>query len=298
MKANYMNYFKDGNCYQWDKDNNIFIITPTKIDPELEFCLDKKMMETFLKFDSPKLKLGKTLQVQENQIKVNLKLTETPLVIPTMEVTSTTYVEVSDLITACNYSAKTDKKPVLTGVFIGRNYIGATDSFSGYFKEIESNANITLPVEFISLLSGADGEIEISSNKNNAKMQVGDSTVIGRLLDGEYPALENIASYQTKTETKNIEFNVKEFLKLISFASDEKDFVILSNNKFKIDGLIPFEAELKDFDLDREMIFAVSYLKTVLKDLKTEKATFCYVGEKRPVFINQKFILLPLTRML
>lgn len=296
MKANYANYFKDGNCYQWDKDNNIFIITPTKIDPELEFCLDKKMMETFLKFESPKLKLGKTLQVQENQIKVNLKLTEMPLIIPTMEVLSTTYVEVSDLIAACNYTAKTAKKPILTGVFIGRNYIGATDSFSGYFKEIESDANITLPVEFVSLLSGVDGEIEISSNKNNAKMQVGDSTVIGCLLDGEYPPLEKIVSCRTKMEAKNTEFNVKEFLKLISFASDEKDLVILSKNKFKIDGLIPFEAELKDFDLECEMIFEVGRLKTVLKDLKTEKAILSYIGKKKPVFINQRFILLPLTR--
>lgn len=295
MKANYMNYFKDGNCYQWNKNNDIFVITPTKLDSALEFCLDQKMMETFLKFNSPKLKLGKTLQVQEGNLKVNLKICHEVLSIPNMDFTATSRVNIEDLRMACRYIDVRKRKPICEGVFVGKNVVCATDAFHAFQRPAESSANISIPVGFISLLSGIEGEIELQSNKNNVQAKIGDSTIIGRLLDGEYPTLERV--YACIENTKQIEFDVKEFLNYLDFSTEKEDYVVLTNNKFEIAGAIPFEAELKDFNLDCEMNLSVEHLKTALKDIKEEKAVFRYQGPTRPVFINEEFLILPFRKL-
>ncbi len=291
MQANYMNYFKDGNCYQWDKYNNIFIITPTNIDPKLEFCLDLKMMETFLKFREPKLKLGKTLQVQENNLKVNLKICEANLQIPNTETSSTTKVLIDDLLTARNYVDKAGKQSVCQGVYIGKDTICATDAFYAYYKKIKSDANIVIPTEFISMLSSSEGEIELSSNENTVQAQIGDTIIIGRLIDGKYPPLDKV--YANCVDSKQIEFNVKEFLNYLSFSTGKEDLVSLSKNSFKINGPIPFEATVKEFDVDCEIFIPVDRMKSVLKDIKEDKAIFSYHAPNRPCFINEEFLLLP-----
>ncbi len=295
MKANFMNYFKDGNCYQWDKDNNIFIITPTKLDPQLEFCLDKQMMETYLKFYNPQLKLGKTLQVQEGKVKVNLKVCDAVLTIPTLDDTTISTVNVEDLKIACKYVADSTRQPQCQGVFLGDNVVCATDAFHAFQSTADSEANIIIPTEYISLLTGIDGELELQSNKNNVRAVIGDSTIIGRLIDGKYPTLEKI--YSRIDSCKSIEFNVKEFLNYLSFSTDKSDSVILSKNKFEIAGNVPFEAELKDFELDCKFELHAGHFMQVLKDIKEEKAIFRYQGPSTPVFVNDKFLLLPIKKL-
>ncbi len=295
MKPNFMNYFKDGNCYQWDKDNNIFIITPTKLDSKLEFCLDKKMMETYLKFVNPKLKLGKTLQVQEGKVKVNLKICDAVLTIPTLDNTTISTVNVEDLRTACKYVAEATRNPLLQGVFLGDNVVCATDAFHAFQATASSEANIIISTDFISLLTGIDGELDLNSNKNNVQAVVGESVIIGRLLDGKYPTLEKV--YSRIDSCKSIEFNVKEFLNYLSFSTDKTDSVILSKNKFEIAGNIPFEAELKDFDIDCKFELNAGHFMQVLKDIKEEKASFKYQGPTSPVFVNNEFLILPIRKI-
>lgn len=295
MKANFMNYFKDGNCYQWDKDNNIFVITHTKLDPQLEFCLDKKMMETYLKFNAPTLKLGKTLQVQEGKVKVNLKTCDAVLTIPTLDNTTISTVNVEDLKTACKYVADSTRQLPCQGVFLGNNVVCATDAFHAFQTTADSEANIIISTEFISLLSGIDGELELQSNMNNVRAVIGASTIIGRLIDGKYPTLEKV--YSRMENCKSIEFNVKEFLNYLSFSTDKSDSVILSKNKFEIAGTVPFEAELKDFNLDSKFELNAEHFLHVLKDIKEEKAKFKYQGPTSPVFINDEFLILPIRKI-
>lgn len=295
LKANFMNYFKEGKCYQWDKNNNIFIITPTELDVSLEFCLDQKTMETFLKFKNPKLKLGKTLQVQEGNLKASLKICDTVLMIPNIEKDVTSKVNVEDLRTACRYIDVKAQKQVLQGVYLGRDIVCATDSFHAFKRSAESKASIIIPVEFISLLSGVEGDIELYSNKNNVLAQIEDSIIIGRLLDGNYPTLEKV--YASLAKTKQVEFNVRELLDYLDFSTDKlQDYVVLSKNKLEIVGAIPFEAEIEGFDLDCTFNIAVEHLKTALKDIKEDKATLKYEGPIRPLFINDDFLILPFKR--
>lgn len=289
MKSNYANYFKDGYLYQWDKDRDIFMIT--KVDIEDEFCLDQKAMDLFLKFDNPKITVGNTLTVKSGKTKANIKLVNEVLSIPNMEFTNTYKVNIDKLKIAKNFISKNTNKLILTGININNNSILATDSYSAYRHKIENNCNITIIPYFIDILLKKEGEIEIKTNNNTIAFEDEQTTYIGRLLNGDYPNLDRAFPSEGKTAI----VDKKQLEKALSLSNDKNDYVCLSKNNIKIEGLNEINIEL-DMDIDIEIWFVVEKLNNIIKQVNDNEISILYNSNTKPILINGEFLVLPVKK--
>lgn len=285
MKSNHMNYFKGGKLYQWDKNRDILTITDTNIQEE--FCLDQKAMDMFLKFNNPEIVVGKTLQVKSDNLKANIKLCDEPLIMPNMEFTSSFTVELSKLKTANKFVSTSPKKPILTGVNISNGYIAATDSFSAYKAECNAECNITLPSKYIDALNGGK-EVEIKCNSNTVACVIGETTYIGKLLEGTYP---NVAGL-FRDRIHEAKVNKDELKSLLLFSNNKDDYVILGPNSFVIDGENDFEAEF-DLDINCKVCMPFERLSKAINCVSEEEITIKYDDGNKPIYINEDYLLLP-----
>lgn len=291
MKSNYMNYFKDGKLYQWDKDMNVYTISKTTIQEE--FCLDQKGMDMFLKFNNPIIKLGKTLTVKSGNVKANIKLSETTLVVPEFESLHTFTLPVDKLKTAVKYIATKDDRAILTGVNLGKGYINATDSFSAYRATMACKVcDITITKQFIDAISATKGEVEISCNHQMAVAKIEEVIYIGKLLAATYPSLARV--YQNKGE-KVCNCKKSELTQLLKYSMDSKDKVCLSKDRLRITGSTELDASI-ELNLDCEIIFPISKLNLALSTLIDEEIIINYSDGNKPVFFNEDILLLPIVK--
>ena len=288
MKANYMNYFKGGKLYQFDKNKDVITISNTNITEE--FCLDQKGMEMFLKFDNPEITLDSALKVKSGKLKSTIKVvTETNFVEPTLEFTNSFKLNVDKLKVAMKYVAEKDSRPALTGVNVSNNYINATDSMYAYRTECANDCNLTLAIEFVNAISKTSGEVEIKYNGKQVYCEVNDTIYIGRLIDAAYPDLARI--YDSKSE-KQVSVNKEQLKEMLSYSQDKKDRVFFEPNKIMIQGENDFESEI-DFPIECKICFNISRLLTILNSISGDTVTFNYIDGMHAVFINDEFLLLP-----
>ena len=287
MKSNYMNYFKDGKLHQWDEQHNIHTITPVEIQEE--FCLDKKGMDMFLKFDNPQIKVGKTLQVKSGNVKANIKLSETTLVVPAFEHTHTVKLDLEKLKIAVKYIAAKDVQVALTGINLGKGFINASDRFSSYRTAIESDCDVVITKQFVDAINVGNGEIEVRCNAQNVATKVNDVVYIGRLIAGQFPPLERVYKNMGANE-----FKVKkhDLVQLLKYSMDSQDKVYLSKDRLQIKGSTELDANL-ELDLNCQIIVPISKLNLVLTTISEEDIVVNYTDEKHPVFFNKDFLLLP-----
>lgn len=289
MKSNYMNYFKEGNCYQWDKNRDIFSITPTEIQGE--FCLDKKGMDMLLKFKNPEVKLGKSLEVKSGKTKVNIKLCEQELNMPNMDFTSTFKLDVDKLKVANKFVSTTQQRPILTGVNVSGVYVAATDAFFAYRYPCENDCNITIASEYIDILSEAKGEVEIQCNDNAISCEIGGTTYIGKLLAGTYPNIERLY----KNPANTVKVNKEELKQLLSLSDNKNNSITLSNNKLVIEGDNVVEAEI-DLDINCEICLSIDRILTVINSIQENELTIGYDDGLHPLYINDNYLVLPIRR--
>ena len=269
MKSMFMNYFKEGNLYQWDKNKDILMITKTDIQEE--FCLDQKGMEMFLKFENPEIKLGNDLYVKSGKVKAHIKVYDETLTVPDMEVVNTIKLDVNKLKIANKFVA-TSGNPILTGVNIKDGYINATDSYFAYRSECKAECNVTLTTQFINVLTSLNGEVELKLGKTNVFCEVGDTTYIGRLLAGNYPTLERV--YNSNKEINEVEIDKKELKQLLTYAN-KNDYVILDNNKLIIKGDNNLEATI-DLPITERFCLTFERVIAVLNSVETDKLKVNY----------------------
>ncbi len=289
MKSNYMNYFKEQKCYQWDKEKNVISITPTEIKEE--FCLDQKGMDMFLKFDNPEIKLGKTLEVKSGKTKANIKICEQELVLPNMEYTNSFKLDVNKLKLANKFVSKTQQRPILTGVNVNEGYIAATDSIFAYRTKCENDCNITIASEFINILNDALGEVEIKCNENTVSCEFNGTIYIGRLLVGIYPNINNVY----KTPANTVVVNKEELKQLLSFSDTKNSYVTLSKNKVIIEGENIVEAEI-DLDINCEIYLALDRVLTIINSIQETELKIGYDDGLHPLYINDDYLVLPVRR--
>jgi DNA polymerase III sliding clamp (beta) subunit (PCNA family) len=284
-----MNYFKDNKLYQWDKNKDIFTITKTDIQEE--FCLDQKGMEMFLKFSNPEITLGQTLKVKNGKLKANIKLCNEPLVLPNMTFTSTFTLDVDKLKVANKFVSTSQQKPILTGVNVSKGYIAATDSFFAYRNECKADCNITIASRYIDVLTAVSGEVEIKCNNNTIACEIGDTTYIGKLLDGTYP---NVAGLFREQRNQAI-ISKQELKELLSFSNAKNDYVVLENNKLTIEGENDFEADI-NLNINCSICVALDRIATVINCVQSEEIIFKYEDGVHPIYINDNYLVLPVRR--
>lgn len=289
MKSDYMNYFKDGKLYQWDEVSNVFTITPVSITSE--FCLDKKSMDMFLKFNNPEIKLGKTLEVKSGNVKASIKLAETSLYVPSFEYTHTIKMNVDKLKTAIKYISTKDNSPALTGVNLGNGHVSASDRYSSYYSEIEcADCNIVIAKQFIDAIKGASGEIELRCNNQMITTKIDDVVYIGRLIAAQFPPLgriyQNIGSLECKV-------NKNELIQLLSYSADPtKDVAVFEKNRLIIKGTIEIDSYI-DMNFECTIAIPVARINAILSSITDEELVINYREPKHPVFFNKEFLALP-----
>lgn len=294
MKANYMNYFKKGNLYQWDQGRNVLTISPTNI--EQEFCLDKRGMEMFIRlFEQPgsEIALDKSLLVKAGKMKANIKLSNEPLIKPSVEFDKAFKVPTEWLKKAVKFtSSKLNEKPVLSGVNIGTEGVKATTGFIACkFKLDGAEENYaTLSKEFIETLPTTTEPVEFRCNNSTVASKIGDVIYIGRLVDGVYPSMVKI--YSVPPHITRVA--KKELTDLLVYAAKE-DYVKLAKNHLTIDGESNLESEI-ELDLEAEIWLKADQLKMVLGLIETEEIEIGYTSGERPVFFNESYLILPIKR--
>lgn len=291
MKSNYMNYFKEGKLYQWDKNRDIFTISNTDIQEE--FCLDQKGMDMFLKFDNPEIKLDKTLQVKSGNLKANINVCNETLIMPNMDFTSTFKLSADELKIANKFVGTNEKRPILQGVNVENGRVSATDSFSAFRSKninVESGEhNITISSQFINSITKFKGDITVKCNDNSISFEVEDVIYIGKLLAGNYPNLSKLFI----KNSNNMKFSKKELKDLLSYSNDKKDVVIFENNKLTIKGDNVFEVDI-DLDINCKICVQLERLMNVISCIDDEEITISYEDGSRPLYINDQYLVLPI----
>lgn len=291
MKSNYMNYFKEGKLYQWDKNRDIFTISKTNIQEE--FCLDQKGMDMFLKFDNPEIKLDKTLQVKSGNLKANINVCNETLIMPNMDFTSTFKLSADELKIANKFVGTNEKRPILQGVNVENGRVSATDSFSAFRSKnvnVESGEhNITISSQFINSITKFKGDITVKCNDNSISFEVEDVIYIGKLLAGNYPNLSKLFI----KNSNNMKFSKKELKDLLSYSNDKKDVVIFENNKLTIKGDNVFEVDI-DLDINCKICVQLERLMNVISCIDDEEITISYEDGARPLYINEQYLVLPI----
>ena len=291
MKSNFMNYFKGGKLYQWDKDMNVFVISKTTIQEE--FCLDQKSMDLFLKFNNPEIKLGKTLTVKSGNTKANIKLTKTTLVVPEFESIHTFKVPSEALKMAVKFIATKDDRGALVGVNLGGGYINSTDSFSAYRTTLTCKVcNITITKQFIDAITSVNEEIELSCNHQMVVAKVSDVVYIGKLIAAQFPSFAKV--YENMGNNTWV-INKNQFTQLLKYSVDSKDNVCLSKDRLRITGSTELEATI-ELDINCELVFPISKISHVLSAISQEEIVINYTDSKRPVFFNKDILLLPIIK--
>ena len=290
MKSNFMNYFKEGRLYQWDKNKDIFTISETNIYEE--FCLDQKGMDMFLKFENPQIELGKTLHVKSGKLKASIKVCNENLVVPNMDFTSSFILDVNKLKVANKFVSTNEKKPILTGVNVSNGYIASTDSFYAYRNECEADCDITIDSKYIDVLTSTSDEVEIKCNNNTIACEIDGVTYIGRLLEGKYPPVYSLY----KPQENRVSINKQELKQLLSFSNNKNDYVIFKNNKLVIEGENDFEADI-ELDINCEICLSIERVLTVINSIQEDEITIKYSDEVHPIYFNDNYLVLPIKRV-
>lgn len=294
IKSKYMNYFKEGKLFQWDERKTIQTIIDLgeEFPRDLEFCLAKKDMDKFLKYKNPKLTLGKKLRVQSGSMWTTLELCGEPLIMPKLDFANEVNIDIDKLKTASKFVASDNKKPILTGVNIGKKQIQATDSFFAYRSEIEPNeTTITLTTTFINEIE-ASGVVNIKFN-NSLSYYLGEGIIIiGVLLDGNYPSLERLFDYYN---FKSVEIPMNTLTELLQFSDNKEDEKILFTPQgIKVYGLDSETQNEEPLNIDCKILFQLKRFATALKYCSGDMVTLRYISSDRQTFLNDDILVLPI----
>lgn len=211
------------------------------------------------------------------------------------------------------FSASQDtSRPALSGVLIkqkedhGEVLLVATD---GYRLSIEKNTTKTIKKtqkkeevsmivpsrvikELILMEKGGEGVVAYASSKNNQVVfSQGDTILVGRLIEAEFPAYEKIIPSDFSTKTI---FDTEEFRKAVKtcyvFAKETASIVKLSIKKGEVVvsanspsvGENTVEVEAKTTGEENEIAFNARYLLDLFSTVDAEEMSFEMTGPLNP----------------
>ena len=211
-----------------------------------------------------------------------------------------------------NSCALSDARPEITGVYlkIGSDDIKfvATDSFrlsekivfKNSFKTSQVDQNIIIPartiIEVFRILNDKDRDVSIFIDPNQVLYDFGESHLISRLVDGQYPDYEAVIpkDYETKVITSRT--TLEEAVRLASCFTGKLSDVILKTNLSR--GEV--EVFSTDVDLgehqtnikadingkDIQVVFNWKYILDGLKNIKTDEVVIDFNGDQKPALIR------------
>lgn len=196
-------------------------------------------------------------------------------------------------------------RPAFSGVLIKKEKekttIVATDSHrlslntSLQLKTGQMKAPAIVPAKTIKTLLALKGEEDISvsvSEKNNQIVfSQGETTLVGRLIDAEYPDFEKIIPVDSSTRAEFDRIEMLNALKTAAvFARENANIIRLSIRKNSIDvfakgggvGENKTEVSAKTTGEENEIAFNIRYLLELLQNLGDETIVFEMTGPLNP----------------
>lgn len=215
--------------------------------------------------------------------------------------------ELQSDFSAVIFAASTDTaRPALSGVLVKREEGGfllvATDGYRLSLKHSltkpggeEEIATMIVPARVFREVLGLKGiktvGVHVAQEKNQIFFDLGDTEVIGRLIEAEFPNYERIIPSDHSLRTA---FDREELLKAVKicsiFARDSANIIKLSLKKEMIivssqtpslgENTVEVEAKLEGEE--NEIAFNARYLLDILSNLQAEYLTFEMTGPLNP----------------
>ena len=216
------------------------------------------------------------------------------------------------LLNKCKFSISNDEtRHYLSGIFFhqtqtdDKNFLtaAATDSHRMSISKVRLKNKIEfepviLPKKTIfqlcSLLEDYDGEVKVSNIKSKIKLELNNSVLISKLIDGKFP---NYIQVIPKNNKKKLEADLDLFHnsvdRVASVSSDKKDGVRFSLSKNKLDLSVNNansgdgkETLSVNFDHDLEISFNSKYLVDVSSQLEGENIEIFFNDISSPALIK------------
>ncbi len=214
-----------------------------------------------------------------------------------------------DVINAC---AASDARPEIAGVYVrmSSDYIKfvATDSFrlaektvfKTDIKKYQDNSNIIIPVRTISevlrIIGDKDQDVSIFVDPSQVLYDFGESKLVSRLVDGQYPDYEAVVPKDHETQVSVSRDVLEEAVRLAScFTGRLSDVVFKTNSKngelevFSNDADLgehqtKLKADIKGKDI--QAVFNWRYILDGLKNIRSEEVFVEFNGGERPAVIR------------
>lgn len=223
------------------------------------------------------------------------------------------------------YSASaSDMKPEIASVYIYPEnedvVFAATDSFRLAEKKISIKKNtkfshILIPykniVEILRVFDGAEGDIEISFNKNQISVSAGNIYITSRIIDGVFPDYRQIIPKEYTTEATMLKQDIINALKMTNLFSDKfnrvdihidpekKLFEVEAKNQTIGENSTRIDAALSGKEISCG--FNQKYILDCFQAIKHESVMFRFSGIGRPLVIQGVgdgsfvYLVMPLT---
>ena len=230
------------------------------------------------------------------------------------------------LLNKCKFSISNDEtRHYLSGIYIHQNHIeeksyltaAATDSHRMSISKVLLKDKINfepmiMPKKTIfqicALLENYDGNIKICSQKSKIKIELDNSILISKLIDGKFP---NYIQVIPKNNQKKLEIDLKLFLdsvdRVASVSLDKKDGVKFNLSKDTLDLSVNNtnsgdgkETLSVRFDNDLEISFNSRYLLDVASQINGSKIELFFNDTGSPVLIKDPgdfdsiFVVMPM----
>lgn len=200
-----------------------------------------------------------------------------------------------------------DSRPVLTGVYFhaedGKAVVAATDSYRLAEKGLgktKSELNFLLPAsaaqDLLRIIDDEDEQVKIIHDDQQVRFESGDTTLVARLIEGNYPPYQKLipAKFSTVAKLKKSDFaNITKVSSL--FARESAGSITI--NASKEDSQVSINAVASQLgenvasaaaavSADGEVTLNSRYLIDALGAFSSEEIEFCFNGKLEPCILR------------
>lgn len=198
-----------------------------------------------------------------------------------------------------------DARPVLTGVYFhisGGNIVAvATDSYRLAERKLgksKETINFLVPAnaasDLLRIISDQDKEVAITHDEQQVLFQVGDVTLVARLLEGNYPDYRKLipGKFETVAALKKSEFiNIAKISSLFARESAGSITIKVEDDKVSINAVASQLGEntaTADAEVTGggEVTLNSRYLIDALNSFGAEDIEFCFNGKLEPCILR------------
>jgi DNA polymerase-3 subunit beta len=200
-----------------------------------------------------------------------------------------------------------DARPVLTGVYFhsddGDIIVAATDSYrlaQNHLGKNKSEINFLVPAtaanDLLRIISDSDKEVVITHDDQQVQFQVGDITLVARLIEGNYPDYRKLipTKFATTAKLTRADFiNIAKVSSLfaresagsitIKVEEEEKQVSINAIASQLGENTAKANAEVKG---SGEVTLNSRYLIDALNAFSTDEIEFCFNGKLEPCILR------------